>query len=80
MKTKILFILWILLFGFLYLYRGSLAAAAAAAAAAIYGILAFVMVMTVRPRLEVRITGGGMVEKGEELEETVTVRNGSLLP
>ena len=68
------------MFGFLYLYRGSLAAAAAAAAAIVYGILALLLVMTLRPKLTVEIAGGGMVEKGEELEETVTLRNGSALP
>lgn len=79
-RIKVVFIIWIIVSGSIYLLNGSKAAAAMAIIAAAYSLFAFISVRVAGRDLKAVMSGSRSVDKGEPANVVVKTENPSRLP
>jgi len=79
-STRILFLVWIIVFASIYVVRGSEAAAAVTLLAVIYAVLARIEVSRAGKRMTVTMKCSCFAEKGDRLSVNIKLKNRSKLP
>ena len=79
-STRMLLLLWIIVFSLIYIVRGSETAAAAVLMAVIYALFALAEVSRAGTRMDVAITCGGFAEKDDRLSVDIELKNKSRFP